>query len=158
MKLGTLVQLGVDDAGEMLTLQRAAYVTEAQLHDDVNLPPLTQTLEEIVAELERPDVIAWGFREDGRLVGSIRALVDGAEAELRRSAVAPDRQGNGIGTALFTEAERRLPPAVETVTLFTGEFSVRNIELYRRLGFAETHRSSVGAYELVHMAKSRSLY
>ena len=34
--------LGVADAGELMTLQRAAYVTEAQLHDQPFLPPLTE--------------------------------------------------------------------------------------------------------------------
>jgi hypothetical protein len=33
---------GEGDAGEILTLQRAAYVTEAQAHGDLTLPPLTQ--------------------------------------------------------------------------------------------------------------------
>lgn len=40
------------DAGEVLTLQRAAYVTEAQLYNDAFLPALTQTLDELVAEIE----------------------------------------------------------------------------------------------------------
>ncbi len=35
----SLVRLGAEDAGEVLTLQRAAYVTEAQAHADLNLPP-----------------------------------------------------------------------------------------------------------------------
>ena len=46
-----IIVLGVDDAGELLTLQRAAYVTEAQTHDDPGLPPLRQTLEELRSEL-----------------------------------------------------------------------------------------------------------
>lgn len=35
-------RLHAGDAGEVLTLQRAAYLTEAQAHDDLSLPPLTQ--------------------------------------------------------------------------------------------------------------------
>ena len=35
-----LVPLPPGAAGELLTLQRAAYVTEAQLYDDVRLPAL----------------------------------------------------------------------------------------------------------------------
>ena len=33
------------DAGELLTLQRAAYVTTAQLYRDPFLPPLLETLQ-----------------------------------------------------------------------------------------------------------------
>ena len=37
------------DAGELLTLRRAAFVTEAQQYDDPHIPPLTQTLDELAA-------------------------------------------------------------------------------------------------------------
>ena len=40
-----------DDAGEVLTLQRAAFVQEALIYGTPHMPPLTQTLEEITAEL-----------------------------------------------------------------------------------------------------------
>ncbi len=50
------------DAGEILTLQRAAYVTEAQAHRAFDLPALTQSLEELQAELGQPDVVAIGVR------------------------------------------------------------------------------------------------
>ena len=46
-----LVPLPPGAAGELLTLQRAAYVTEAQLYDDVRLPALVQTLDDLVDEL-----------------------------------------------------------------------------------------------------------
>ena len=38
--------LGPGDAGEMLTLQRAAYVGEAMIYDQF-LPPLFETLDEV---------------------------------------------------------------------------------------------------------------
>ncbi|RBY80421.1 GNAT family N-acetyltransferase [Blastococcus sp. TF02-09] len=49
-------------AGELLTLQRAAYVTEAQLYDDARLPALVQTLDELRAELVRCLVAQAGRR------------------------------------------------------------------------------------------------
>ena len=39
------------DAGELLTLQRAAYVSEARIYGDPELPPLVQTLDELIVEL-----------------------------------------------------------------------------------------------------------
>lgn len=39
------------DAGELLTLQRAAFVTEAQVYGDPRLPALTETLDELRAAL-----------------------------------------------------------------------------------------------------------
>src|SRR5690348_12560190 len=92
------VELGPADAGEVLTLQRAAYVTEAQLHDDLALPPLWQPLDELRAELADPAVRALGLREGHRLLAAVRARVDGATASVGRLAVVPDRQGEGLGT------------------------------------------------------------
>ena len=48
---GSAVALGPDDAGEVLTLQRAAYVSEAQAHDDLWLPgKLDRHIEMMVAD------------------------------------------------------------------------------------------------------------
>lgn len=142
-----------DDAGEVLTLQRAAYVSEAQLHSDVALPPLTQTLDELRAELGRHEVRAWGLRDRGRLVAAVRVTVRDHRAELGRLTVTPDRQGQGLGTRLLRHVEDQLPEAVDTLELFTGERSEANLRLYRRHGYHETHRAPAGHYDLVHMAK-----
>lgn len=145
--------LSTADAGEILTLQRAAYLREAQLHDDLALPPLTETLDELVRVLARPDVLARGIRDHGRLIAAVRLVVHDDQAELGRLIVAPDRQGEGIGTALLDQAENSVPATVTTITLFTGERSVANLRLYRRHGYRETHRSPAGHYQLVHMQK-----
>ncbi|MFY9806867.1 MAG: hypothetical protein WCC47_09170 [Pseudonocardiaceae bacterium] len=68
-----LVRLSAVDAGEVLTLQRAAYVTEAQAHGDLALPPLVQSLAELAVELTNPKVLALGLREGARLVAAVRA-------------------------------------------------------------------------------------
>lgn len=85
------------DAGQLLTLQRAAYVTEAQAHRDLELPPLTETLDELITELVKPAVTALGIRDDtGRLIAAVRLRRMNHEphaAELGRLVVAPDQQG-----------------------------------------------------------------
>lgn len=148
-----VIRLGVADAGELLTLQRAAYVPQAILHDDMTLPPLTQTLEQMIAELQDPAVIALGIRDGGRLVGSVRLRIRGATAELGRLAVVPDLQGRGLGTLLLAVAAERVPAGVARIELFTGERSLANLRLYERNGYAETHRRSAGSYDLVFMSR-----
>jgi ribosomal protein S18 acetylase RimI-like enzyme len=149
--------LGTDDAGEILTLQRAAYVTEAQAHNDLTMPPLSQTLDQLREELADSRVTAWGIRERGRLVASVRVhLVDQATAQIVRLAVAPDRQGNGLGTALLLAAEARLQAEVTVIRLFTGEYSHANLRLYGRFGYRETKRVPAGSYQLVYLAKDRA--
>lgn len=149
-----VARLGEADAGEVLTLQRAAYVTEARLHDDLSLPPLVQTPAEVRAELADPGVVALGVRDAaGRLVAAVRlrALGDGVVV-LGRLTVAPDVQGQGLGTALLRRAESAVP-GTRRVELFTGERSAANLRLYRREGYVETHRTAAGAHQLVHLAK-----
>jgi GNAT superfamily N-acetyltransferase len=148
-----IIPLAVADAGELLTLQRAAYVTEAAAHNDPYLPPLVQTLAELEAELSDPDVAAFGVRDGGRLIGSVRLRRVGQMVELGRLIVAPDRQGHGLGTRLLLHAETVFPDAAE-IRLFTGEKSAADIRLYRRWGYHETGRTQAGHYQLIHFAKS----
>ena len=58
------------DAGEVLTLQRAAFVSEAQIYGSADMPPLTQTLPEVEAELRSSTGLT--ARQNGRVVGVIR--------------------------------------------------------------------------------------
>ncbi len=115
----TVTVLDDNSAGEILTLQRAAYVTEAIAHRDLDLPPLTQTIEELRVELASPDVLALGVREQGRLLGAVRLHRMGNSVELGRLTVAPDRQGQGIGSFLLREAESAFSQAIE-IKLFIG--------------------------------------
>lgn len=128
-----------DDAGEVLTLQRAAFVSEALIYDAADMPPLTQTLDELRAELE--DNLGCVALTDGRIVGSVRARVDGDLLLIGRIAIAPDQQGGGIGTALLAAVEDRGRAAgAREAELFTGSLSEANLRLYEREGYVESER------------------
>jgi ribosomal protein S18 acetylase RimI-like enzyme len=141
---GDVEELTVADAGELLTLQRAAYVGEAMLYDQL-LPPLFETLDEIRAVLADPAVLVLGIRDRGRLIGAGRVKPDG---EIARLAVAPDRQHEGLGTRLLEAAVDR-----GGTWLFTGDRSEANLRLYRRHGFVETHREPVPGHTLVYLKR-----
>lgn len=149
--------LGADDAGEALTVQRAAYVTEAQLHGDLDLPPLRQSLSELATELTDPQVLCLGWRDSaGRLVAAVRAKVDDQCAEIGRLIVVPDLQGQRLGTRLLAALEEQLSSTVTELRMFTGEHSRGNLRLYTRLGYVETHRQATPAgYALIHLSKRR---
>jgi GNAT superfamily N-acetyltransferase len=133
--------LGTDAAGEVLTLQRAAYVGEAMIYDQF-LPPLFETLDEVTGVLGS-DITVLGIRDGGRLIGTVRIKPDG---EIARLAVAPDRQHEGLGTRLLQAAIER-----GGTWLFTGDRSNANLRLYGKHGFEETHRQAVPGHELVYL-------
>ncbi|WP_320064713.1 GNAT family N-acetyltransferase [Micromonospora sp. RTGN7] len=122
------------DAGEILTVQRAAYVTEAQHYSAPFLPPLTETLDEILAVLAGPTTVLVA-RAGHRLVGSARALISEGTAHVGRLAVAPDQQGRGIGTLLLTAVEQACADRASRFALYTGAASQGNLRLYRRHGY-----------------------
>ena len=145
-----IADLPEESAGELLTLQRAAFVTEAQLYGDVRLPALTQTLDELAAELAVARCLgAWSGH---RLVGSVRARAHDPVLHVGRLVVAPDVQGTGIGSRLLAAVEAG--SQCGRAELFTGSRSQGNLRLYRRRGYVEERREQVRPQlELVHLAK-----
>ena len=149
------VALTPADAGEVLTLQRAAYASEAQLYGDPFLPALTQKLHELRAELTGPGL---GIRDGGRLVAAVRWTVADGVAHIGRLTVAPDLQGHGLGTRLLREAEASAAASgAITFELFTGHLSIANIRLYEREGYVEFRREPLQpGVELVFLRKPAS--
>ncbi|MGX1793881.1 GNAT family N-acetyltransferase [Microbacterium sp. NPDC055312] len=132
----TYDRISPDDAGEVLTLQRAAFVSEAQIYGSADMPPLTQTLEAVQAELV--GCYGWTARVDGRLVGALRGRVEEDLLLIGRIAIAPDLQGEGIGRGLLDVAERE--SGATQAELFTGSLSEANIRLYEACGYRISER------------------
>ncbi len=76
----------------------------------------------------------------GQVAGYVLATHFGDEAHIVRLAVSPDRQGQGIGSALLHSALGRLldDGAVQSVTLNTQASNAASLALYRRFGFQPT--------------------
>ncbi|WP_433391879.1 GNAT family N-acetyltransferase [Micromonospora sp. KLBMP9576] len=143
----------VADAGEILTVQRAAYLVEAQRYADPFLPPLTETLDEVRAELSGPATVL-AARAGGRLVGSVRARVDGDTARIGRLAVAPDQQGRGVGGSLLRAVEALFVARVRRFALFTGAESEQNLRWYDRHGYRVVgHRTGHDGIRLARLEK-----
>ncbi|MBE8525862.1 GNAT family N-acetyltransferase [Amycolatopsis sp. H6(2020)] len=125
-----------EDVPELLVLQRCCWVQEAILNDTLEIPALHETLEDVHDWTKTWSV--WILRQDHRLVGAVRARLDGDRWELGRLMVAPDLAGRGLGRRLLAHAEAQAPAEARRFALFTGARSARNIALYQRAGYRLT--------------------
>jgi ribosomal protein S18 acetylase RimI-like enzyme len=141
------------DAGELLTVRRAAFVTEAQIFNDPNIPALTQTLDELIVDLQSDDVVTLGAWSGPRLVGSIRVGIEDDKATIGRLAVVPDLQGKGIGTQLLFAVLGYLPENTKEVWVFTGQNSKHNIALYNRAGYEHQFDQVAGDLTYAYLRK-----
>lgn len=123
------------DVAELLVLQRCCWVQEALANDSLEIPPLTETHDDILAWAQEWTTVV--LRVDGRLVGAARgrAEPDGSW-HIGRLMVAPDLAGNGLGTQLLTLMETLAPEGTREFLMFTGAGSARNIRTYERAGYA----------------------
>ena len=136
----TIEPATVTDAAEILALQRLAFQREAQRYHEPVLPPLRQTLAELVAEFET-HLIVKAIVEDS-IVGSVRASAEAGACSIGRLMVHPRLQQQGIGAALMRHIEAHFPDAKQ-FQLSTGAQSMANIRLYERLGYTITATESV---------------
>lgn len=125
------------DAEQILKLQYLCYQSEAELYGDYRIEPLTQTLQELRAELSAGCVlVAWLGEE---VVGSVRGTVDAdSTARISKLCVHPRMRRHGLGGRLLARIEERLlaERAAKRYRLFTGGRSEGNLRLYRRYGYA----------------------
>lgn len=120
------------DLQEILDLQYLAYQSEAKLFDNPNIPPLRQTLSDVVEEYQK-GIILKASDETGVIIGSIRGYCSGGTAFIGKLMVHPEKQNQGIGTKLLKYIEKEFPN--QRYELFTSTRSRKNIILYERLGY-----------------------
>lgn len=122
----------LDDLQEILDLQYLAYQSEAELFPDQDIPPLKQTLTEVITEYQK-GIILKVSDEDNVIIGSVRAHLTNGTVYIGKLIVHPQKQGQGIGTKLLLAIENEYPN--QRYELFTSTRSIRNIALYQRLGY-----------------------
>ncbi|MBU1669951.1 MAG: GNAT family N-acetyltransferase [Actinobacteria bacterium] len=142
---------GVEDAAEILELQRAAYQVEARRYDDYTIPPMTQTLDGMKSDIGEQLVLK--AVNGGRIVGSVRAHTQDETCFIGRLIVHPEHQDRGIGTRLMERMEGEFPEA-DRFELFTGHLSGKNLHVYEKLGYREFRRKLVSdRLALVYLEK-----
>jgi len=98
---------------------------------------------------------AFVVTEDEAIVGLlVMRKEEDDELLLINVAVLPRRKGQGIGKMLMTFCEQHaLELGCPAVRLYTHQLMVENIEIYKKLGYRETHRATNDGFARVFMRK-----
>ena len=139
------------DLPEILQLQCIAYQSEADLFGSRDIPPLKQTLDEVIEEFNS-GIILKMIDDKNNIIGSVRAKEIDGTVYIGKLMVHPDYQHKGYGTMLLSEMENRFPD--KRYELFTSTRSVDNIRLYQKLGYTTFAQKAVNdELEFVYMEK-----
>lgn len=120
------------DLKEILQLQYLSYQSEAALFDTKDIPPLKQTLDEVIEEFNSGIVLKM-ISEKNVIIGSIRAKEKDGTVYVGKLMVHPEYRCRGYGTRLLTEIEKYF--SGRRYELFTSTKSVDNIVLYQINGY-----------------------
>ena len=127
-----------EDLKDILSLQKLAFRSEADIYSDFETsPPLLQTMEEISKEFS--ESIFLKAVVENEIVGSVRGYQVNETTFIKRLVVSPSYQNQGIGTQLMNSIEYHFKDN-KRYELFTGHKSIRNLHLYRKLGYKEFKR------------------
>ncbi|MBN2011837.1 GNAT family N-acetyltransferase [candidate division KSB1 bacterium] len=107
----------LDDASEILALQKQAYQSEAEIYNDYSIQPLTQTIDEIYNEFTHQTFLKATI--DRTIVVSVRAYEQEGTCYIGKVIVHPDFQNQGIGARLLQKIEQTFSHA-KRYELFTG--------------------------------------
>ena len=142
------------DLPEILALQKQAYQSEGAIYDDYSLPPLLESMEDLLKVSERCSILK--AVSGGVLVGSVRAYLQDGTCHIGRLMVRPGYRNQGIGTKLMQTVEACFERA-ESFELFTGHKSERNLHLYRKLGYLPFKTEEVTPnLSLIHLKKRQA--
>lgn len=140
------------DLEEILILQKVCYRETGERYNDFDIPPLTQTLEELKDEYKSMDIIK--AVADDRIIGSIRYNRNDGSCYIGRIIVHPQYQNMGVGTKLINSVYE-YNNDIKRFELFTGSRDDKNLYLYKKHGFREFKSIKAGKdYSLIYLEKT----
>ena len=143
-----------NDLEEILTLQKEAYIQEAEIYKDFSIPPLKQKIESVKEEWQQGIILKAEI--DRKIVGSVRAYMENETCKIGKLIVDPEHQNQGIGKSLVLEIEKYFLTC-KTFELFTGYKSSKNLSLYRKTGYEDFKEEKLSEnIILIYLRKTNS--
>lgn len=140
----------LSDLETILFLQKCCYLLEADLYNDYSISPLTQTLDSIKKDFEKQTIYKLDYK--GEIIGSIRAFVQNGTCFIGRLVVGKKYQNRGFGKLLIDTIEKDFG-YVNRFELFTGYKSLKNLYLYKKLGYVEYKIERLNNLEIKYLEK-----
>ncbi|GAA2467206.1 GNAT family N-acetyltransferase [Streptomyces lavendulocolor] len=143
----TISAASAQDAEHILKLQYLCYQSEAELYGDYGIEPLTQSLDDLKAELDRGHALV--ARLGDEVIASVRGeLDDTGTVTIGKLIVHPRLRRHGLGSRLLDAIEEHFAagrtPAAKRFQLLAGHRSEGNLRLYRRKGYATVATREAG--------------
>jgi ribosomal protein S18 acetylase RimI-like enzyme len=123
---------GIEDAEDILSVQKKAFLSEAKIYGRYDISPLTENAEKIKKEFSRK--IFLKAVSDECIVGSIRGFCENDTCFMERLSVLPDYQGRGIGKSLMLAMEKLFGKS-KRIEIAAGQKSSKNLSMYRNMGY-----------------------
>lgn len=144
----TITKASQEDIADILILQKKAFISEAELYNDFNIEPLTQTYDSILEDLKEYVFLKAVYKN--KIIGSVKGRPTPDYCWVGRLIVHPEFQNKGIGKRLMLEIEKEFPKTKQ-FQLCTGYKSLKNIKLYESIGYLRTE-------ELISDSKTRGIH
>lgn len=136
-----ICRASLEDLQEILELQYLAYQSEAELFRSKDIPPLKQTLDEVIDEYYE-GIILKMVDDSGHIIGSVRAKEKKETVYIGKLMVHPQNRRHGYGMLLLSEIENCFPK--KRYELFTSTRNKDNIRLYQKAGYKIFNRKLMG--------------
>lgn len=127
-------------ATQVLAVQRAAYRVEADLIGFEEIPPLHESLDDLM----QAPLVWYGIADDGAVVAAIAFTETDQGIDIDRLVVAPSAARRGYGSALVAALDQSA-----TITVSTGAMNAPAHRLYEAHGFSRVGESGPVAGLLV---------
>ena len=149
-----IIEADKSDLETILELQKECYLSEAELHDDFDIPPLKQDMVSILNEYNKG--IFLKAVNDSTIIGSVRGYSLNETCYIGKLIVKNGFQNNGIGKLLMISIENKFGHC-KRYELFTGFKSQKNLYLYNKLGYKEFNREKINnKLTLVYLEKDKT--
>lgn len=145
------VQLATEsDLDEILYLQKCCYLSEAEIHQNYNIQPITQNLEETIEDFNKGKILK--IVNGGRIIGSVRAYEENGTCFIGKLIVSRFYQHKGLGKLLMFAIEKEYSH-LKRYELFTSNKSEKNLFVYTQLGYKVFKEIKQGSLNMVFLEK-----